>query len=82
MKYNNLYDKLRKKKDELKILLLQREYIIHQQEVKNCLSFKVNKLIVETLSVDDELDNLMTHCQKVCLKDPDIYEQIEDMLYP
>ena len=50
--------------------------------MKNCIAFKVNKLLVDTLQVEGDLLVQMTHCQKVCLKDPEIYEQIEELLFP
>ena len=46
-KYNNLYDKLRKKKDELQQLLSQRRFIIHSQEVVKSLQ---NKSEVQNIS--------------------------------
>ena len=41
-KYDNLYDRLRKKKNELEMLLAQRKFAVHFQSVKKASIKSVN----------------------------------------
>ena len=54
LKYNNIYDKLRKKRDLLECLLVQRKYLSHIKEIKDkCQSGNLAlEMVIEQLSKD------------------------------
>lgn len=82
LKYNNLYDKLRKKKNDLEILLAQRNFQIHFSDVKKTLPLTVNYEISKQFESNEELSNAIKTCEKVCLEESKILENIKATLQP
>lgn len=68
-KYDNLYDRLRKKLGELEMLNSQRQFIVHFEAVKKASTSSVNNIISNLIELDYEGETLI-------LEDESILDQI------
>ena len=68
-KYDNLYDRLRKKQNELEVLNSQRQFIVHFEAIKKASIKSVNNIISNVIDLEVESNGPL-------LEDQSVLEQI------
>lgn len=84
LKYNNLYDKLRKKQDELQILQTQRDFIIQFQVVrfnaKEALGTQSDSFMLMAKDPKDQIKNIKDEIENISQSITDLNTALQEMI--
>ena len=84
LKYNNLYDKLRKKQDELQILQTQRDFIIQFQVVrfnaKEALATQPDSFMLMAKDPKDQIKNIKNEIENISQSITDLNTSLQEMI--